>query len=107
MVLTVFYMVLLRFSDETAPTVEACIVPPTELELQELNTRLKEIPSRIHRATNAGDLDLLRTVCTVYFFSRFFLFLSFYLSFFSLFLFLNDAMTFFQTIFEHFDSTIK
>ena len=57
-------MVFDGFLDEAASTVDASIVPPTELELQELNTRLKEIPSRIHRATNAGDLDLLRTVRT-------------------------------------------
>lgn len=81
-------MVFIRFSGETATTAEASIVPPTELELQELNTRLKEIPSRIHRATNAGDLDLLRTVCTVYLFFRFFFFffLCFFLFFFLFFI---------------------
>ena len=103
-------MVFIRFSGETATTAEASIVPPTELELQELNTRLKEIPSRIHRATNAGDLDLLRTVCTVYlFFRSFFFFFSFFLSIFLsflyLFLFLNNATIFFP-LFEHYDSKI-
>jgi hypothetical protein len=48
---------------ETVKTSEPSTAP-TETELQEINSRLLEIPSRIHRATNAGDLDLLRTVST-------------------------------------------